>query len=58
MHQMSVWTQRRREIEQADLEEGNCDIDFYNFCHRKVQNFEIQFERHQNVALIFRRYQK
>jgi hypothetical protein len=20
---------------------GNCDIDFFNFCLRKVQNFEI-----------------
>ena len=37
---------------------GNCDIDFYNFCHRKVWNFEIsnQFERHQNFTVIFRRW--
>jgi len=39
---------------------GNCDIDFYNFRHRKVRNFEIsnQFERQQNFTVIFRRYWK
>ncbi len=36
---------------------GNCDIDFYNFRHRKVQNFEIsnQFKRHRKFTVIFRR---
>ncbi len=34
---------------------GTCDIDFYNFRHLKVQNFETlnQFKRHQNFTVIF-----
>ncbi len=37
------------------LQIGNCDIDFYNFRHRKVRNFEIsnQFKRHQNFTSSF-----
>ncbi len=39
---------------------GNCDIDFFNFCHWKVRNFEIsnQFERNRNFAVIFSKSQK
>ncbi len=39
---------------------GNCDIDFFNFCHRQVQNFEISnmFEQNQNFAVVFRKYRK
>ncbi len=35
----------------------HCNIDFYNFRHWKVQNFEISnlFERHQKFAVIFGR---
>ncbi len=36
---------------------GNCDIDFFNFCHHKVQNFEI-LKINQNFAVIFWKYQK
>ncbi len=40
--------------------DANCNIDFYNFRHRKVRNFEIsnQFERQQNFTVIFRRQRK
>ncbi len=39
---------------------GNCDIDFFNFRHQKVRNFEISnlFERSQNFAVIFCKYLK
>ncbi len=39
---------------------GNWAIDFFNFCHQKVQNFEISnlFERNWNFAVIFWKYQK
>ncbi len=39
---------------------GNCDIDFFNFCHWKVWNFEILslLERNRNFAVIFQKYQK
>ncbi len=39
----------------TDTQLGNCDIDFYNFHHRKVWNFEIsnQFERQRNFTDIF-----
>jgi len=39
---------------------GNCDIDFFNFCHWKVQNFEILnlSKRSQNFAVIFWKYWK
>jgi hypothetical protein len=38
---------------------GNCDIDFFNFCHRQVWNLEILnlFEGNQNFAVIFWKYQ-
>ncbi len=38
----------------------NCDIDFFNFRHCKVWNFEIsnQFERNWNFAVNFWKHQK
>ena len=38
----------------------NCDIDFFNFRHRKVRNFEILnlFERSWTFAVIFWKYWK
>jgi hypothetical protein len=43
-----------------DLDLGNCDIDFFNFRHSKVQNFQISnlFERNWNFAVIFWKYRK
>jgi hypothetical protein len=39
---------------------GNCDIDFFNFCHWKMRSFEILnlFKRSQNFAVIFQKYLK
>jgi len=39
---------------------GNCDIDFLNFCHCQVWNFEILnlFKWNWTYAVIFRKYQK
>jgi hypothetical protein len=39
---------------------GNCDIDFLNFQHCQVQNFEISnlYEWNQNLGVIFQKYQK
>ncbi len=39
---------------------GNCDIDFFNFCHRQVQNLGIlnQSERDQNFAVNFQKHRK
>ncbi len=39
---------------------SNCYIDFSNFHHQKVQNFEILnlLERNQNFAVIFQKYRK
>ncbi len=39
---------------------GNCDFDFFNFCHCQVWNFEIlnQSKRNQNFAINFWKYQK
>ncbi len=37
---------------------GNCNIDFFNFCYRKVGNFEnSNLIKNQNFAIIFRKYQ-
>ncbi len=34
---------------------GNCDIDFFNFRHWKVRNFDISnlFKRNQNFVVSF-----
>ncbi len=39
---------------------GNCDIDFLNFHHLQVRNFEISnlYERNWNFGVIFLKYQK
>ncbi len=39
---------------------GKWDIEFFNFCHCQVQNFEISnmFKWNQNFAVIFRKYRK
>ncbi len=39
---------------------GNCDINFLNFRHCQVWNFEISnlYEQNQNVGVIFWKYQK
>jgi len=39
---------------------GNCNIDFLNFCHPQVQNFEISnlYKRNWNFGVIFRKYRK
>ncbi len=39
---------------------ANCNIDFLNFRHRKVRNFEILnlFKRNWNFAVIFQKYWK
>ncbi len=39
---------------------GNGNIDFFYFCHRQVQNFEISnlFEGNQNFTVIFWKYRK
>ncbi len=39
---------------------GNCNIDLFNFRHRQVCDFKIlnQFERDQNLAVNFWKYQK
>ena len=34
-------TFRQKKDRQTDWQVGNCDIDFYNFRHRKVRNFKI-----------------
>jgi len=39
---------------------GNCDIDFLNFLHCQVWNFEILhlYEWHWNFGVVFRKYRK
>ncbi len=39
---------------------GNCDIDFFNFCHHQVQNFLILnwSEQNQNFDVNFQNQQK
>jgi hypothetical protein len=39
---------------------GNCDIDFLNFRHRQVRNFEVSnlYEQNLNFGVIFGNYQK
>ncbi len=39
---------------------GNCDIDFFNFRHYQVQNFEIlnRSEKDQNFVVNFQKNQK
>ncbi len=39
---------------------GNCNVEFFNFCHCQVQNFEILnlLEWNQNFAVNFRKHWK
>ncbi len=39
---------------------GNCDIDFFNFCHCQVQNFDISnlFKQNRNFAVYFWKHRK
>ncbi len=47
-------------LQQNVLELGNCNIDFFNFCHCQVWNFKIlnQSERNQNFAINFWKHRK
>ncbi len=41
LFKMGFFTQRGKFSKFHYFKLGNCDIDFYNFRHRKVRNFEI-----------------